>query len=62
MKRSQYGNTELQELNIRKLKDTIEERDFEAENLKREAKLESERLNGEVNNLLSLDFFLEKRN
>ena len=29
LKRSQYGNTELQELNIRKLKDTIEEKDFE---------------------------------
>ena len=28
LKRSQYGNTELQQLNIRKLKDTIEEKDF----------------------------------
>lgn len=29
LKRSQYGNTELQELNIRKLKDMIEEKEFE---------------------------------
>ena len=35
LKRSQYGNNELQELNIKKLKDTVEEKDFEIENLKR---------------------------
>jgi hypothetical protein len=28
LKRSQFGNNELQELNIRKLKDTIEEKNF----------------------------------
>ena len=48
LKRSQYGNTELQELNIRKLKDTIEEKNFEIENLRRQAKLENERLDGEI--------------
>ena len=51
LKRSQYGNNELQELNIKKLKDTVEEREFEIENLKREAKLENERLNGEISYL-----------
>ena len=51
LKRSQYGNNELQELNIKKLKDTIEEREFEIENLKREAKLENERSNGEISYL-----------
>lgn len=35
LKRSQYGNNQLQELNIRKLKDTIEEKNFEIENLRR---------------------------
>ena len=35
LKRSQYGNNELQELNIKKLKDTVDEKDFEIENLKR---------------------------
>lgn len=35
LKRSQYGNNELQELNIKKLKDAVEEKDFEIENLKR---------------------------
>ena len=49
LKRSQYGNNEIQELNIRKLKDELEERQFEIENLKREAKLEAERLTGEIN-------------
>ena len=29
LKRSQYGNNELQELNIRKLKDQLEEREFD---------------------------------
>lgn len=48
LKRSQYGNNELQELNIKKLKDTVEERDFEIENLKREGKIDNERLNGEI--------------
>ena len=49
LKRSQYGNNELLELNIRKLKDELEERQFDIENLKREAKLEAERLTGEIN-------------
>jgi hypothetical protein len=35
-------------LNIRKLKDIIEEKNFDIENLRREVKLENERLNGEV--------------
>ena len=35
LKRSQYGNNELQELNIRKLKDTLEQKNFEIENLRR---------------------------
>jgi len=39
LKRSQFGNNELQELNIRKLKDQIEEKNFELENMRREAKL-----------------------
>ena len=39
LKRSQYGNNELQELNIRKLKDQLEEREFDIENLRRESKL-----------------------
>ena len=51
LKRSQYGNNELQELNIKKLKDTVEEREFEIENLKREGKLENERLSGEISYL-----------
>ena len=29
LRRSQNGNNEIQELNIRKLKDTIDEKDFE---------------------------------
>ena len=51
LKRSQYGNNELQELNIKKLRDTVEEKDYEIENLKREAKLDNERLNGDVSYL-----------
>ena len=51
LKRSQYGNHELQELNIRKLKDQLEEKEFEIENLRRESKLEVERLTGEINYL-----------
>lgn len=39
LKRSQYGNNELQELNIRKLKDQLEEREYDIENLRRESKL-----------------------
>ena len=35
LKRSQDGNNELQELNIRKLKDQVEEKEFEIENIKR---------------------------
>ena len=41
LKRSQFGNNEIQELNIRKLKDEIEEKNFELENMRREAKLEN---------------------
>ena len=48
LKRSQYGNHELQELNIKKLKSEIDEKNYEIENLRREAKLENERLNGEI--------------
>lgn len=48
LKRSQFGNHELQELNIKKLRAEIEEREFELENLRRETKLENERLNGEI--------------
>ena len=51
LKRSQYGNQELQELNIRKLKDTVEEKEFEIENIRREGKLQNESLNGEINYL-----------
>ena len=29
LKRSQYGNNEVQELNMRKLKDTVKEKEFE---------------------------------
>lgn len=35
LKRSQYGNNELQELNINKLKAEVEEKDFQIENLRR---------------------------
>jgi hypothetical protein len=49
LKRSQYGNAELQELNIRKLKDQIEEKDFEIENIKRDGKVENERFTNEIN-------------
>jgi len=48
LKRSQYGNNELQELNIKKLRSEIDEKNYEIENLKREAKLDNERLNGEI--------------
>ena len=51
LKRSQYGNTELQELNIKRLKDTVEEKDFEIENIKREAKLDNEKLSNEISYL-----------
>ena len=47
-KRSQYGNNELQELNIKKLKSEVEMRENEIENLRRENKLENERLNSEI--------------
>lgn len=46
LKRSQYGNNELQELNIKKLRGEIEMKENEIENMRREAKLENERLNG----------------
>lgn len=51
LKRSQYGNNELQELNIKKLKSEIEEKEYEIENLRRDAKLENERLIGEISYL-----------
>lgn len=51
MKRSQYGNNELQELNINKLRSEIEEKNFEIENLRREAKIDNERLSGEISYL-----------
>ena len=49
LKRSQYGNAELQQLNIRKLKDQIEEKDFEIENIKRDGKVQNERFTNEIN-------------
>lgn len=52
LRRSQNGNSEIQELNIRKLKDTIEEKNFEIENLTRQLRLKSEEMKQEV--LLSL--------
>lgn len=48
LRRSQNGNTEIQELNIRKLKDTIEEKNFEIENLTRQLRLKSEEMKAEV--------------
>lgn len=51
LKRSQYGNTELQELNIKRLKDTVEEKEFEIDNIKREAKLDNEKLSNEISYL-----------
>lgn len=51
LKRSQYGNNELQELNINKLRSEIEEKNFEIENLRREAKIDNERLSGEISYL-----------
>ena len=37
------------------MKDTLEEREFEIENLKREGKIDNERLNGEISYLKSKD-------
>lgn len=48
LRRSQNGNSEIQELNIRKLKDTIEEKNFEIENLTRQLRLKSEEIKQEV--------------
>jgi hypothetical protein len=48
LRRSQNGNSEIQELNIRKLKDTIEEKSFEIENLARQLRLKSEEMKAEV--------------
>lgn len=48
LRRSQHGNNEIQELNIRKLKDEIEDKNYEIENLRREMKLKSEELKAEV--------------
>lgn len=47
LRRSQQGNSELLELNIRNLKDTIEEKNLEIERLKKEMKLEGERATGD---------------
>lgn len=46
LKRSQYGNHELQELNLKKLRGELEVKEHETENLRREARLENERLSG----------------
>ena len=51
LKRSQYGNHELQELSIKKLRAEIEGKEHEIESLRREAKLENERLTGEISYL-----------
>lgn len=48
LRRSQNGNNEIQELNIRKLKDTIDEKDFEIQNLNRQIRLKNEELKSEV--------------
>lgn len=41
LRRSQHGNTEIQELNIRKLKDTIDEKNYEIENLNHQIRLKN---------------------
>ena len=48
LRRSQHGNNEIQELNIRKLKDTVEEKNFEIEDLSRQLRLKNEELKAEV--------------
>lgn len=48
LRRSQNGNSEIQELNIRKLKDTIQEKNFEIENLNRQLRLKGEEMKAEV--------------
>lgn len=48
LRRSQNGNNEIQELNIRKLKDVIDEKGFEIENLNRQLRLKGEELKAEV--------------
>lgn len=48
LKRSQYGNAELQELSLKKLRGEVEAKEFEMENLRREARLDGERLQGEI--------------
>lgn len=48
LRRSQNGNNEIQELNIRKLRDEIEEKNFEIENLNRQIRLKNEELKSEV--------------
>lgn len=52
LRRSQNGNNEIQELNIRKLKDGIEEKNFEIENLNRQIRLKNEELKSEVKIIL----------
>lgn len=48
LKRSQQGNNELYEIKIQKLKEQLDEKHFEVETQRKEAKLEVERLNAEV--------------
>jgi hypothetical protein len=48
LRRSQNGNSEIQELNIRKLKDVIDEKNFEIENINRQLRLKSEEMKSEV--------------
>lgn len=48
LRRSQNGNNEIQELNIKKLKDVIDEKGFEIENLNRQLRLKGEELKAEV--------------
>ena len=61
LKRSQYGNQEIQELNIRSLKDQIEKKNFEIEDIKRDSKLDAEKLQNEVLLRLTLDQLPEER-
>ena len=47
LRRSQQGNNEVLELNIRNLKDILEERNLEIERLRKEIRLEAEKATGE---------------
>ena len=61
LKRSQYGNQEIHELNIRSLKDQIGKKNFEIEDIKRDSKLDAEKLQNEVLLRLTLDQLPEER-